>query len=321
MNGKAKDIIGFFEIEGWEKPLLKKMFPRAEMVFSGQKINDACLPSKNNFTVLSIFVNSRINKKVLAHFPKLRLVATRSTGFDHIDLQAAKKKNVAVAFVPGYGDNTVAEFAFGLILNLTRKIYQAIAEVKDTGIFSFAGLRGTDLKGKTIGIIGTGRIGKAMIKIASGFGMNILAFDPKPDRAFAKLIPFRYVELETLLEHSDVISLHTPYTKKTRHLINKKNIRLIKKGAYLVNTARGGIVETAAVVKALQHEILSGVALDVLEEEGKIKMDRILIKMPNVLITPHNAFNSQEALERILKTTIENIQSFLTGKTSSNFLP
>ena len=236
--------------------------------------------------------------------------------------------------VPGYGSNTVAEFAFGLILNLTRKIYQAIDQIKETKSFSLTGLRGIELKGKTLGIVGTGRIGREMVGIAEGFEMNVIASDPSPDDALAKEKGFRYVSLEDLLSQADIISLHCPYTKATHHLINQKNIALVKRGAYLVNTARGGIIETQAIIEGLQEGILAGAALDVLEEEGEIKdeleflsrgqaqADRLMVmlqnhalmKMPNVLVTPHNAFNSQEALERILRTTIENIRGFLKGK-------
>ena len=190
-----------------------------------------------------------------------------------------------------------------------------------------------DIKDKTIGIIGTGRIGREMIKIAKGFSMNIIAYDPYPNENFAKEIGFAYFSFEDVLRKSDIISLHCSYTPKTHHIINKDNIHLIKRGAYLINTARGALVETEALVSALQKNMLAGAGLDVLEEEGEIKdeldllvnhhpkaeelkvmlYDHILMEMPNVLITPHNAFNSQEALERILDTTIENIKGFKSG--------
>jgi len=236
--------------------------------------------------------------------------------------------------VPGYGDNTVAEFTFGLILNLTRKLYQSIDQIKETGSFSLTGLRGVDIKGKTIGIVGTGRIGREVVRIAKGFGMDILAYDPRPDAAFAQETRFSYVTLDELFSRSDIVSLHCPYNNDTHHLINKTNIGKIKKGAYLVNTARGPIVETEALVEALQKGILAGAGLDVLEEEGETKDEltilalghpqqeelktmlenHILMRMPNVLVSPHNAFNSKEALERILTMTLSNIKSYLSGK-------
>ncbi len=327
--------VAFYEIEGWEKEIIKEKLKEHEVFFYEEKIDEINLPPKNDFEIISIFVDSRITEKVLNQLPSLKLVTTRSTGYDHLDLKILKQRNIKAAYVPGYGDNTVAEFTFGLILNLTRKIYQAIDLIKETGVFSTKEFRGIDLKNKTLGIIGTGRIGKEMIKIAKGFEMKVLAYDPYPDFKYAKKMDYLYTDLNELLEKSDIISLHCPYNKNTHHLINKNNINLIKKGAYLVNTARGGIVETEALVIALEKGILKGVALDVLEEEGEIKdelkflsqneniqnnilktliQNHILIKNPKVLITPHNAFNTQEALERILNTTLENIIGFINNQ-------
>lgn len=326
--------IAFFELEGWENEIVSKNFPNDEIFLSNEKLAEFNLPERNDFEIISIFVNSPINEKVLAYFPNLKLVTTRSTGYDHIDLALCRKRGVQAAFVPGYGNNTVAEWAFGLILNLTRKMYLAIDRIKETERFSFDGLRGIDLKNRTIGIIGTGRIGKEMVKISHGFGMKILAFDLSPDQNAAKELNFEYTDLENLLKNSDIVSVHTPLSERTFHLINKENVGLIKKGAYLINTARGGIVETDALVWALQKGILAGAGLDVLEEEDEIKDEmfflregappqdklktvlenHVLMKMPNVLITPHNAFNSEEALARILATTIENIRGFVRNE-------
>lgn len=324
--------IGFFELEGWEEKIIRDAFPNENLFLTQVKLNEYNASSKSDFEIVSIFVNSKIDADILNRFPNLKLVTTRSTGFDHIDIDECKKRGIAVAYVPGYGDNTVAEFAFALILNLTRKVYLAIDQVKETASFSFKGLRGTDLKGKVFGVIGTGRIGKEAIHIAQGFGMRVIAFDTFPNEAYARGNNFSYLGLEELLKSSDVISIHTPLNDTTHYLLNKENISLIKRGAYLVNTARGGIVETDALVYALEEGILAGVGLDVLEEEGEIKDEmkflkespsaesmrtavenHILMRMPNVLITPHNAFNSQEALVRILNTTIENIRGFLSG--------
>ena len=326
--------IAFFEIEKWEEAKLRADFPDDELFVSAEKLTPALLSQIKDFEVLSIFVNTQIDSEILQELPHLKLVATRSTGYDHIDLRAAKAQGVAVVSVPGYGDNTVAEFAFGLILNLTRKIYDSIERVKESGSFTFAGLRGMDLKKKTLGVIGTGRIGKESIKMAKGFDMKVVAYDPRPDEQFAKNTGVEYMDLNTLLSASDIITLHCPYIPETHHLINKDNIKHIKPGAYLVNTARGGLVETAALVEALQDGALAGAGLDVLEEEGDVKDElhflaeghpkaeemkillenHILMKMSNVLITPHNAFNTEEALFRILETTIENIKAFKYGK-------
>jgi D-lactate dehydrogenase len=335
--------IGFFEAEGWEEKIVKDALPNDDVFFSAQKLDEYDAENKNDFEIISVFVNSDITRDVLQKFPNLKLITTRSTGFDHIDIEACKTSGIQVAFVPGYGDNTVAEFAFGLLLSLVRKIYDAIDRIKEKGEFSYDGFRGVDLKGKTIGIIGTGRIGREAIQIAKGFGMNIVAFDPYPDETVAKELGFSYKSLDEMLGASDFITIHAPYNESTHHLINSESISKMKKGVYLVNTARGGIIDTKALVDGLESGTIAGVALDVLEEEGTIEdemsffkaggrvpknidgeapetletiiRNHILMRMPNVLITPHNAFNTEEALRRILNVTIQNIIAFRDGKT------
>ncbi len=323
--------IGFFEIEDWEIDFFKNQLASAELFFTKEKLNKDNLPQERNFDIISVFVGSNIDKEVINAFPNLKLITTRSTGFDHIDVAGAKEKNIAVAYVPGYGDNTVAEFAFGLILNLSRKIYTGFDQIRETGSFSLEGLRGFDLNAKTIGIIGTGRIGRCMVKIAKGFSMKVLAFDTRPDENFAKEMDFQYLPFDEVLAQSDIISLHVPYLPSTHHLINSENIGKIKKGALLINTSRGPVVETGVLIRGLNEKILGGVGLDVLEEEGAIQDEKslvlygrpeehdlktliqnhVLIDMPNVIITPHNAFNTQEALQQILDTDLENIKSFI----------
>ncbi len=325
--------IGFFELEGWEEQMLRERFGGHDLRFSNDKISAKDAPSVVDFDVISVFVNSVINAETLAYFPNLKYLSTRSTGYDHIDLPACSARGVRVGFVPGYGDNTVAEFAFGLILNLTRKQYRAIDQIKETDSFSLVGLRGIDLKGKTLGVLGTGRIGKEAIRIGNGFGMHVIAYDPFPNEEAAKTFNFSYASLEGVLGNADVITIHCPLTEQTRHLINRDTVKLIKRGAYLVNTARGGIVETAALVDALMDGTLAGAGLDVLEEEGDVRdemklvgskemreeklrvmlQNHSLMHMTNALITPHNAFNTQEAMERILNTTMENVASFIAG--------
>jgi D-lactate dehydrogenase len=325
--------IAFFECEKWEKDFVKVELKDHEVDFFDEPLTEDSIFQKNDYEAISIFINSRINEKTISFFPNLKFVTTRSTGFDHIDVDACKSHNIITSYVPGYGDNTVAEFAFGLILNLTRKIYQAVDRVKEYGNFSLDGLRGIDIKGKTIGIIGTGRIGRETISIANGFGMNILAYDVFPNVSLETQFNFKYVSLDDLLKNSDVISLHCPLTKETFHLINSSNIQYIKPGAYIINTARGGLIETKALVEAIHNNILAGAAIDVFEEEsgtenefglinsGKVSEQTIstilendiLMKMQNVLITPHNAFNSKEALTRILQITLQNIQGFLSN--------
>lgn len=330
--------IAFFQMEDWEEKMVREKFPSDELFIDRNAINPDNLPETNDAEVLAVFVNSKVDAKVLERFPGLKLVTTRSTGFDHIDLDACKVRGVTVCYVPGYGDNTVAEFTFGLILNLTRKMYWAIDHVKRDKSLSFSAerLRGMDIKGKTLGIVGTGRIGKEVIKIAKGFGMNVVAHDMYPDAKFAEAMGYPYMTLEELLAQADVLTFHCPYTEDTHHIVNMGNISLVKRGAYLVNTARGGIVETAAMLHGLKEGILAGIGLDVFEEEIEtrkvmeatnesavsevVRQNRELLEMPNVLMTPHNAFNTGEALRRILGTTIENIEAFRNGK-AQNLVP
>lgn len=270
---------------------------------------------------------------MISKLPKLKMIATRSTGFDHIDLKEANKRKITVCNVPYYGENTVAEHTFALILALSRNVHKSYLRTINND-FSIDGLKGFDLKDKTIGVIGGGNIGLHVIRIAKGFGMKVLVQDTHQNSFLAEVLGFEYTKnLEELLSQSDIITLHLPENKFTHHLINRKNIHQIKKGAILINTARGGIVETEALLQALEEKILAGVGLDVLEGEelikeekqllydqknpGKLKTlirDHILIDKDNVVFTPHIAFYSVEALERIIETTGENIVGFVEGK-------
>lgn len=326
--------LAFFEIEPWAQEGLKTVFPKDELFFSPDKLDALSLPAELDFDIISVQTTSRLTKEVLANFPNLKCIVTRSTGYDHIDLAEAKARGIQVGYVPGYGDVTVAEFAFGLILSITRNIYRGADAVKEYGSFDLTGLRGTDINGKTIGVIGTGRIGKNVIKIAQGFGMKVIAFDPFPDTAFAAAQQIAYVSLDELLAASDVITIHCPATPQTFHLLNKDNMPRIKKGAYVVNTARGTIIETQALIDALESGQLRGAALDVLEAESSLMdeaevlmhghpdgaemhmmlLGHALMKMPNVIITPHMAFDSDEAVRRILACTVENIRGFESGE-------
>ncbi|PIZ00093.1 hydroxyacid dehydrogenase [bacterium (Candidatus Howlettbacteria) CG_4_10_14_0_8_um_filter_40_9] len=325
----------FFELEGWETEYLKKRFGKTfDASYSTEHLDETNSDNYKDVEGIGVFIYSQINKKILDKLPNLRFITTMSTGFDHIDITECKKRNIQVSNVPFYGENTVAEHTFSLILSLSRKIPQSVERTKKED-FSYDGLRGFDLKGKTLGVIGTGHIGRHVIRMAKGFEMKILALDAFPDIKAAKKMGFEYAKnLKELLQNSDIITLHAPYNKKTHHLINSKNIKSIKKGALLVNTARGGLIETKALLEGLNRGILSGVGLDVLEEEIMVKEekqllsknfskkklktaleDHILIHDDRVIITPHNAFNSEEALKRILDTTVENIEGFANKKT------
>ncbi len=328
-----KHKIAFFEVEEWEKSIISDALKGHDVRFFSAELNKSNVAKVKDIDILSVFIYSKVTKEMIDKLQKLTLIATRSTGYDHIDSEGCKKRGIRIANVPTYGENTVAEHTFALILSLSRKIHKSY-ERTVRGDFTLDGLRGFDLKGKTIGVIGTGNIGRHVVRIAHGFEMDILAYDVKQDKQFAKEMGFTYVDFDFLLAHSDIITLHVPYLKATHHLINKENIRKVKKGAMLINTARGGLVETEALVYALDKGILSGAGLDVLEEEFFIKeetqllsrhfpetcdlktllQNHILLKQDNVLITPHNAFNSNEALLRILETTLENIQGYICKK-------
>ena len=327
----------FYSVKPWEKEYLQNKIQTLSLPIEAEFIVDQLdkghLPPDTNAEIVSVFVGSQVDKSVFDAFPNLKLITTRSTGYDHVDVAAAKEKNIPVSYVPAYGENTVAEFAFGLILTLSRKIYLSVDQIRESGSFAQDNLQGFDLKGKTLGVVGTGRIGKHIIKMAKGFDMNVVAYDPFPDLEFQKTVGYEYLSLEDLLKTSDIVSIHVPYMKETHHLLNADTIKLMKKGAYLINTARGPVVETEALVKALKDGQLGGAGLDVLEEENltsgeadfilgghpeehnlkTVLANHVLIDMPNVVVTPHNAFNTKEALQRILDTTLENIQSFLAG--------
>jgi len=332
MSKKIKHSIAFLSCEPWEVEYLKAKLKDLELKFISKIASPVDYKKLQPFSIISSFIYSRLTAKNLKSLPNLKYITTRSTGFDHIDIKVAKSLGIKVSNVPLYGANTVAEHTFALILTLSRKIYESINRTKRSD-FQLTSLRGWDLKGKTIGIIGTGSIGAHAVRMAHGFGMKILMYDVFKNKDLVRKYKAHYVTLDKLLQESDIVTLHLPYNKQTHHLINKKNIVEMKASAYLINTARGGLVETKALVHALAKGKLAGAGLDVLEEEGLIKEeiqlldrqtsrdklstvlhDHILLKMNNVIVTPHNAFNSTEALQRILDTTIDNIRSYQRGK-------
>lgn len=328
-----KDLIAFLETAPWEKPYLQSKLKNKVVIYLPDELDQLKDFSKiKDATILSIFVNSQVKPEYLQKLPNLKFIATRSTGFDHIDLKACEKNKVAVANVPSYGENTVAEHAFALLLALSHRITEANQRARD-GNWSFNGLMGFDLKGRTLGIIGMGRIGSHSARIAKGFGMNVLAYDAFINKPLAKELGFKYVSLSELLKRSDVVTLHTLLTPKTHHLLNRKTIKQMKKGAILINTARGGLVGTKALVEALLKGHLAGAGVDVLEEEDLMKNPKelltrhftdkqmsqaleshVLMTLPNVVVTPHNAFNTREAINRILDATLANIKAFQAGR-------
>ena len=329
---RAVPGIVFLEVEPWEQTFLTAHCPaRWRAQFYSDEADRIALERISDAEILSVFIYSDLDASLLGRLPNLKMIATRSTGYDHIDTAFCRRKGIVVCNVPTYGANTVAEHAFALILSLSRRIYQARARTIH-GDFSFQGLQGFDLMGKVLGVIGTGQIGRHVIRIANGFQMRVLAYDIRPDPLLAERLGFQYTGLNELLAQSDVVSLHSPLTAETRHLMGRRQFEAMKKGALLINTARGGLVDTDALLWALDAGIVGGAGLDVLEGEEAIREERellssrfdeerlrsvirnhILLKREDVIITPHIAFNSREAVERILNTTVENIQAFLEG--------
>ncbi|MFC1703541.1 NAD(P)-dependent oxidoreductase [Candidatus Omnitrophota bacterium] len=331
-----KPVVSFVDIEDlWEAEYLKDRLQTEVTLKHYAETADLALDKIKDSVVLSTFINSKVDKKVIDSLPKLKYITTRSTGFDHIDIEHARSKGISVSNVPTYGENTVAEHTFALILSIARNLKKSHFKVSE-GDFSIKELMGFDLKGKTIGVVGTGHIGLRVIKMAVGFCMKVLAFDPMQNHFLEEVLGFKYADFETLLKESDIITLHAPHNKKTHHLINEDNIKLIKKGAILINTARGALVDTLALTKALDEGILAGAGLDVLEgediilEEKQLLMRKkkelynpeklqlmlrngFLLQRENVTFTPHTAFYSKEALQRILDTTCQNIKGFLEG--------
>lgn len=282
--------------------------------------------------VISVFVASTVTAEIIAALPKLKLIACRSTGFNNVDLQAAEAHGVTVVNVPSYGEKTVAEYAFTLLLALTRRV---LVSVQHLDISEQPIMMGVDLNQKTIGVIGTGRIGSNSIRIANGFSMKVLAYDPFPNEALQKELRFEYVELSELLKNSDFITLHVPFTGTNKHLLDQAAFDQMKHGVIVINTSRGELLDTSALIRSLEAGKVSAAGLDVFEDEhlmslhGEIELLQskhnsqqaylhsvellALQKMPNVLMTPHNAFNTIEALGRINQTTVDNIIKFWYG--------
>lgn len=306
----------FFE-ESWEQDYILPKLHGHNLQFHQGVIQNHPDLQDDQAEVLCVFINSKVDAQVMQRFPNLKLVTTRSTGFDHIDLEYCKSHNIQVCNVPRYGEQTVAEYAFALMLTISRKIAPSVQRMKQEQSFTQDHLRGFDLENKTLGVIGTGKIGQHAIKIAKGFGLNVIAYDLYPNQTFAEQMNYPYVTLDQLLEQSDIITLHAPYNTSTHHMISSSNVNKIKRGAILINTARGGLIEPEALLHALNEGILSAAGIDVWEHEHELYNDPTSIQLvmhPNLVPTPHNAFNTVEALHRILDTTAENINKTAQGE-------
>lgn len=311
-------MIGWFDAESWETERLKNSQLDVE-IHSEPLTDENC--DKFNYDKISVFTSSKVSGKVLGKI-RPEAVFTRSTGFDHIDTSKAEELGISVFNVPHYGSNTVAEHAFGLLLSLSKNIPEAAERTHQE--FSHTGLTGFELADKKFGVIGTGDIGQKAIKMAKGFDMDVIAYDPYGNEKLESELGFMYVSMDDLLAQSDIISLHCPLTDKNMHMLSEKEFKQME-DTILINTARGELVSSAALLEALENGWVRSAGLDVIELEDEMqkrenfqdktdfcceefKVNCKLIERDDVLVTPHNAFNTEEAKMRILDTTIENIE-------------
>ena len=285
---------------------LNKYFDGEKYPYTLQEITDKKKFSEVECITIKSF--SYINKKTLVFFPKLKLIVTRTVGMDHIDLDYCKKMGIVVNNILDYGSFNIAEHAFALLLSGTRNIINSQKEIQK-GIFSYTNYLGISLKNKRIGVVGTGKIGLEVIKRAKGFEMEVVAYDVYKNEKAAKKLDFPYITLEELAKTSDVITLHAPLLDSTKHMINKKIIRLMKKGVILINTARGGLIDTRALVNEIKK--FRWVGLDVLEDEEKFTKKHPLLTFDNVVITPHIAFYSDASVKKIAEETEKIIYDYL----------
>lgn len=323
--------IVFFETEPWEEAYVTSKLTDHELVFCPQALTEANSQDYQNADILSINVYSKITPAILDKLPQVKMIGTRSTGFDHIDLAATAKRRIIVTNVPQYGSITVAEHTWAMILALSRRIFESYDRT-EAADFSSDGLRGFDLYDKTLGIIGLGAIGRHVALMSRGFSMKLRVLNPHRDQAFAdQFSNFTYVDrIEDIFTHSDVVSFHVPLTQDTYHMLNLTNYTQLKPGSIVVNTSRGPLIETQALVKALEEKRIRGAGLDVLESEAymqpnaggmttfpaehelaEVYLNHRLIGMQNVLITPHNAFNSDESVYRKIDGNLDSIRSFV----------
>lgn len=318
--------IAFFDTKPYDRIWFDRLGQQYQMKYFEHKLTPDTVSLANGCRAVIPFVNDTLDKTVIDALCAygVQLIALRCAGYNNVDREAARGR-IPIVRVPGYSPYSVAEFTMGLLLTLNRKIHKAYFRTRDFN-FSLNGLVGFDLHGRTVGIIGTGKIGQIFIHICRGFGMNVIAYDPYP----LKDADFPYVSLEELLHQSDIISLHCPLTEQSKHLINRKTIAHMKDGVFLLNTSRGMLVESEALLEALKNGKIAGAGLDVYEEETEfffedrsdlVKRDTILsllVSMPNVVLTSHQAFLTTEALHNIAAVTLENLDAFFKDGTLLN---
>lgn len=322
--------IAFFDCHGFEKSSFmaenERLKEKHDLTYFEARLTETSATLAAGYPCVCAFVNDRLNRGTLQAVSKggTRLIALRSAGFNHVDLEAARDFGLRVVRVPEYSPYAVAEHAVALILSLNRKIHRAYNRVRE-GNFSLEGLVGFDMHKKSVGIIGTGRIGLVMARIMTGFGCEVLAYDQNKNADLLEM-GVQYLDLDEVLKRSDIISLHVPLTPKTRHILNEKSFSLMKQGVMVINTSRGALIDTPALVQFLKSGHIGYAGLDVYEEEEgvffKNLSDQILqddqlarlLTFPNALLTSHQAFLTEEALANIAQTTLQNISDFEAGK-------
>ena len=322
-----------FEVEPHEAPAFQSLQSNNQLELSTEPLQAANAAAFAHAQIISTFIYSELDRDVLQALTGLRMIATRSTGVDHIDLEYCATRGITVSNVPTYGENTVAEHVFALLLTISHRMLEAVERAR-SGPFSPQGLQGFDLKGKTLGVVGTGHIGRHVIRIARGFEMNVLAFDTRPEHRLARELGFQYASFEEVLAAAHVLTLHVPGSPDTNNLVGAPEFQRMRDGVILINTARGSVVDVRALVEALNSGKVAAAGLDVLPDEPLIREEaeliaaafnnrdelrtlvanHVLLRMPNVIVTPHSAFNTREAVARITQTTIENIVAFKAGR-------
>ena len=321
--------IAFFDTRSYDKEAFTKENEKFgyEIDFFDFKLNEKTALTAKGFDAVCVFVNDVVNADVISILKNcgIKIILLRCAGFNNVDLAAAEKAGIEVVRVPAYSPHAVAEHGAALLLSLTRHIPQAYLRTKTVN-FNIEGLTGRDLFGLTAGVFGTGKIGQCMADILKGFGMKVICYDPFPNGKWAKEKGFSYVDIDTIFKESDVLSFHCPLTDETYHIVNHDNMKKMKSDAVIINTGRGALIDTKALVHALKHKHIGGAALDVYEEESafffkdcsaEIIADDVLARLltfPNVLITGHQAFLTTTALSNIAEVTLNNFSSFLSRK-------
>lgn len=302
-----------------------------ELTFFEAKLTPETTPLAQGYLCICCFVSDQLDVVTLPLLAKygVKLIALRSAGYNHVNLQETKRLGIKVVRVPAYSPHAIAEHAVALLLSLDRHVPKAYNRVRDLD-FSLEGLMGFDLFGKTIGIIGTGKIGSVLVKIMSGFGCEVIAFDPSPNMELQASGMVKYVSLVELYKRSDIVSLHVPLTPATKHMINSEALVQMKQGVYLINTGRGALIDTKALIAGLKTGHIGAAGLDVYEEEEGIFYQNLsdhvleddvlarLLTFPNVLVTSHQAFFTREAMTNIARTTLQNISDFESEKVLAN---